>query len=174
MDYIVHGILQVKILEWVAFPFSRGSSQPGIKPRCPTSLADSLPAVGVCILPLPHFPVWPHAHDLLLCASVTSFIKWSKQQYVFHRFQKDQIGKFTKSISWFMETSQEVKAITVTPICIVTTMILSLPPFLPSAAAAALFWLCSASLTGHRGFSAWGLLHLQVVSILPADLQVAL
>ena len=27
MDYIVHGILQVKILEWVAFPFSRGSSQ---------------------------------------------------------------------------------------------------------------------------------------------------
>ena len=28
MDYIVHGILQVRILEWVAFPFSRGSSQP--------------------------------------------------------------------------------------------------------------------------------------------------
>ena len=25
---IVHGILQVRILEWVAFPFSRGSSQP--------------------------------------------------------------------------------------------------------------------------------------------------
>ena len=24
----VHGILQVRILEWVAFPFSRGSSQP--------------------------------------------------------------------------------------------------------------------------------------------------
>ena len=28
MDYTVHGILQVRILEWVAFPFSRGSSQP--------------------------------------------------------------------------------------------------------------------------------------------------
>ena len=27
MDYIVHGILQARILEWVAFPFSRGSSQ---------------------------------------------------------------------------------------------------------------------------------------------------
>ena len=26
--YIVHGILQARILEWVAFPFSRGSSQP--------------------------------------------------------------------------------------------------------------------------------------------------
>ena len=28
MDYTVHGILQARILEWVAFPFSRGSSQP--------------------------------------------------------------------------------------------------------------------------------------------------
>ena len=28
MDYTVHGILQARILEWVAFPFSRASSQP--------------------------------------------------------------------------------------------------------------------------------------------------
>ena len=28
MDYTVRGILQAKILEWVAFPFCRGSSQP--------------------------------------------------------------------------------------------------------------------------------------------------
>ena len=28
MDYTVHGILQARIMEWVAFPFSRGSSQP--------------------------------------------------------------------------------------------------------------------------------------------------
>ena len=28
MDYTVHGILQARILEWVAFPFSRVSSQP--------------------------------------------------------------------------------------------------------------------------------------------------
>ena len=28
VDYSVHGILQASILEWVAFPFSRGSSQP--------------------------------------------------------------------------------------------------------------------------------------------------
>ena len=27
MDYVVHGILKARILEWVAFPFSRGSSQ---------------------------------------------------------------------------------------------------------------------------------------------------
>ena len=28
MDYTVHGILQARILEWVAGSFSRGSSQP--------------------------------------------------------------------------------------------------------------------------------------------------
>ena len=28
MDCIVHGILQARILEWVLFPFSRGSSEP--------------------------------------------------------------------------------------------------------------------------------------------------
>ena len=28
MDYTVHGILQARILEWVPFPFCRGSSQP--------------------------------------------------------------------------------------------------------------------------------------------------
>ena len=28
MDYRAYGILQARILEWVAFPFSRGSSQP--------------------------------------------------------------------------------------------------------------------------------------------------
>ena len=27
MDYTVHGILQARILEWVTFPFSQGSSQ---------------------------------------------------------------------------------------------------------------------------------------------------
>ena len=40
MDYIVHGILQARILEWVDFPFFRGSSQP----RSPALQADSLSA----------------------------------------------------------------------------------------------------------------------------------
>ena len=44
MDYIVHGVLQARILEWVAFPFSRGSSQPRIEPRSPTLHVDCLPA----------------------------------------------------------------------------------------------------------------------------------
>ena len=28
IDYTVHGILQARILKWVALPFSKGSSQP--------------------------------------------------------------------------------------------------------------------------------------------------
>ena len=44
MDYTVHGILQARILEWVAFPFSRDLPNPGIEPRSPTLQADSLPA----------------------------------------------------------------------------------------------------------------------------------
>ena len=44
MDYTVHGILQARILEWVAFPFFSRSSNPGIKSRCPALQADSLQA----------------------------------------------------------------------------------------------------------------------------------
>ena len=44
MNYTVHGILQARILDWVAFSFSRESSNRGIEPRLPTLQADSLPA----------------------------------------------------------------------------------------------------------------------------------
>ena len=37
----VHGILQARILESVAVPFSRGFSQPGLEPTSPTLLVDS-------------------------------------------------------------------------------------------------------------------------------------
>ena len=36
MDYTVNGILQARILEWVATPSSRGFPKPGIEPRSPT------------------------------------------------------------------------------------------------------------------------------------------
>ena len=38
----VYGILQARILEWVAIPFSRGLPGPGIEPGSPTLQADSL------------------------------------------------------------------------------------------------------------------------------------
>ena len=59
----VHGILQVTTLEWVAFPFSRGSSRPrdqtgvscilpseppGKPPKCAYAFANSLCIVNKC------------------------------------------------------------------------------------------------------------------------------
>ena len=48
MDYSpsgssVHGILQARVLEWVAISFSSILPDPGIKPRSPALQADSLP-----------------------------------------------------------------------------------------------------------------------------------
>ena len=40
-DYTVQGILQARILEWVAFPFSSGSSQLRIEPRSPALQVDN-------------------------------------------------------------------------------------------------------------------------------------
>ena len=44
MDYTVHGILQARILEWVPFPFSKGSSQPRDRTQVSALQVDSLPA----------------------------------------------------------------------------------------------------------------------------------
>ena len=43
IDNTVHGILQARILEWVAIPFSRDLPKTGSEPRSPAVQADSLP-----------------------------------------------------------------------------------------------------------------------------------
>ena len=40
----VHGILQARILEWIAFPSPRDLHDPDIEPRSPTLQEDSLPS----------------------------------------------------------------------------------------------------------------------------------
>ena len=60
MDCTGHGILQPRILEWVAFPSPGDLPNLAIKPRCPALQVDSLSAepqgkpknTGVCSLPL--------------------------------------------------------------------------------------------------------------------------
>ena len=42
MDYIVHGILQARILEWLLFPSPGDFPNPGIKHRSPALQVDSL------------------------------------------------------------------------------------------------------------------------------------
>ena len=44
MDYTVHGIVQARILKWIAFLSPGDLPNPGIKPRSPALQVDSLPA----------------------------------------------------------------------------------------------------------------------------------
>ena len=44
MNYTVHGILQARILKWVAFAFPGDLPNPGIEPRSPALQVGSLPA----------------------------------------------------------------------------------------------------------------------------------
>ena len=48
-------------LEWVAYPFSRGSSQPRMEPGFPALQADSLPAE------LPGKPISTHIYEIKRC-----------------------------------------------------------------------------------------------------------
>ena len=41
MDYTVHGILQARILEWLAFPSPGDLPNPGIEPRSPSLQVES-------------------------------------------------------------------------------------------------------------------------------------
>ena len=79
------GIFQARILEWVAIPFSRGSSQPGIEPRSPALQADCLPAepqgkfkntgVGSPSLLQGIFPIQELNWGLLHCRQI--FTNWA-------------------------------------------------------------------------------------------------
>ena len=51
MDYSppgssIHGILQARILEWVAISYSRGSFDPGIEPMCERWLLNHAKTLG--------------------------------------------------------------------------------------------------------------------------------
>ena len=66
MDYTVHGILQARILEWVAFPSPGDLPNPGIEPGSPALQADSLPT-ELKGSPPPHHP---HAYSTPLVAQM--------------------------------------------------------------------------------------------------------
>ena len=80
MNYTVHGILQTRILEWVAFPFSREASQPryrtqvsGIAGRFFTSWATGKPKntrVGSLSLLQGIFPTQELNRGLLHCRQI--------------------------------------------------------------------------------------------------------
>ena len=75
MDYgplgsSVHGILQARILEWVAISFSMEFPDPGIKPRSPALQADSLPSEppGNYFQSYPEYIINPQNHNNMILA----------------------------------------------------------------------------------------------------------
>ena len=78
MDYSpsgssVHGILQARILEWVALPSSRGSSWLKIEPTSP-----SIPALQADSLPLSHGGS-PNIHSTV-CQLCVNDISWNQKK----------------------------------------------------------------------------------------------
>ena len=60
----VHGLFQVRILDWVASPFSRGSSQPRNRNRVSYTAGRFFTKISN----FPSFPPWcPYMHSLHLC-----------------------------------------------------------------------------------------------------------
>ena len=89
-------ILQTRILEWAAIPFSRGSSQPRIKPRSPTLLADSLPSEppgdpknpGVGSLFLLLWSSWPRNWTGVFCIAGRFFTSWATKVALYSSIKK--------------------------------------------------------------------------------------
>ena len=110
MDYIVHGILWARILEWVAVPFSRGSSQPRDQTQvshivgrfftsCATKKAQEYwsgePIASPVYLPDPGIePGSPHCRQILYQLSYEGNYKERANQFL-----KSVIKKITQETS---------------------------------------------------------------------------
>ena len=90
MNYKVRGILQARILGWVAFPFPRGSSRPRDRTQSPSLQTDSLPAeppgqprnTGVGSLSLLQyiFLTQPRSGTRVSCIAGGFFINWAVRE----------------------------------------------------------------------------------------------
>ena len=91
MDDTVHGILQARILEWVASPSPGDLPNPGIEPRSTKLLADSLPAeppgkskntrVGSLSLLQWIFPTQELNWGLLHCRQILYQLSYQETEY---------------------------------------------------------------------------------------------
>ena len=104
MDYTVHGILQASILEWVAFPFSRGSSQPRdwtefscIAGRFFTSWAikGSPRILEWVAYPVSSRSSWPRNHTGVPCIAGRFFTNWAIRE-AHHLESPDSIKNYHK------------------------------------------------------------------------------
>ena len=93
MDYTVHGILQARIMEWVAFPFSKGSSKPRDRTQVSCIAEDPLPAepqgkpkntgVGSLSLLQQIFPTQELNQGLLHCRQILYQLKYQGSPFLY-------------------------------------------------------------------------------------------
>ena len=84
MDYTVHGILQARILEWVAFSFSRGSSQP----RDWTQVSRLVGRFFTNWAMREELMFWGTLIQFCMTAAPFTFVPWSTNFHFFHIFSK--------------------------------------------------------------------------------------
>ena len=88
MDYIVHGILQVRILEWVAIPFSWGSSQPGDRTQISHSAGRFFTSWAIgkpkrlewIVYPFSMGSSWPKIQTGVSCIAVGFLTSWATRE----------------------------------------------------------------------------------------------
>ena len=88
MDYTVHRVLQARILEWVAFPFSRASSQPRDWTQVSLIAGGFLPAepqgkpknTGMGSLSLLQWIFMTQESNLASCISGGFFTSWATRE----------------------------------------------------------------------------------------------
>ena len=86
----VHGILQARILEWIAIPFSRGFSQPRDRTRVSGLQADSLPSEPPGILLRLKVVLLP-------CLKSTGFLTGCRIRFVCLQGSEGECGKHMKA-----------------------------------------------------------------------------
>ena len=84
MDSIVHGILQARILEWVAFPFSRGSSQSRNQttglPHYQLTQEGSPRTLEWVAYPFSSRSFWPRNQIRVSCIAGRLFTNWAMRE----------------------------------------------------------------------------------------------
>ena len=117
------GILQARILEWVAMPSSRDLPNPGIEPSSPSLQTDSLPSEPPQKPPCPHIYIYIYIYiyeslfyiyetNTILLINYTSILKKRRNKEYLEKSKQPPTPVHNPFTIWFYCSShQEVKSV---------------------------------------------------------------